>query len=49
MGSFSGILKKLFGSKSDRDLKQIKPILDKTLAEYEKIDKLSDDQLREYS
>lgn len=49
MGSFSGILKKLFGSKSDRDLKQIRPILDKTLAEYEKIDKLSDDQLREYS
>ena len=46
MASFTGILKKLFGSKADRDLKQIKPILDKTLQAYERIDKLSDDQLR---
>ncbi len=40
------ILKKLFGSKAERDLKQIKPILDKVLAAYESIDKLSDDELR---
>ena len=47
MASFSGILKKLFGSKAERDYKLIKPILDKTLVAYEKIDKLSDDQLRD--
>ncbi len=49
MAAFSGILKKLFGSKADRDLKQIKPILDKTLQAYDRIDKLTDDQLREES
>ena len=40
------ILKKIFGSKSDRDMKQVKPTLDKVLAAYEKIDKLSNDELR---
>ena len=39
-------MKKLFGSKADRDMKEIKPILDKVLAAYERIDKLSDDGLR---
>ena len=43
---FSDLLKKMFGSKADRDLKEIKPILNKTLAAYEKIDKMSDDDLR---
>ena len=43
---FSDLLKKMFGSKADRDLKEIKPILNKTLAAYEKIDKISDDDLR---
>lgn len=47
MASFSGIVKKLFGSKADRDLKQIQPILDKTLEAYKRIDLLSDDELRE--
>ncbi len=47
MASFSGILKKLFGSKADRDLKQIQPILDKTLEAYKRIDILSDDDLRQ--
>ena len=46
MASINGLLKKLFGSKADRDMKQIKPILDKVLAAYERIDKLSDDGLR---
>lgn len=46
MASFSGILKKLFGSKADRDLKLIQPILDKTLEAYKRIDILSDDELR---
>ncbi len=36
----------MFGSKADRDLKAIQPILDKILIAYERIDKLSDDQLR---
>jgi preprotein translocase subunit SecA len=40
------ILKKLFGSKADRDMKQLKPILDQVLAAYGPIDKLSNDELR---
>ncbi len=46
MVSFSGFLKKMFGSKADRDLKAIQPILNRILAAYERIDKLSDDELR---
>ena len=44
---FSDLLKKMFGSKADRDLKEIRPILNKALAAYERIEKMSDDQLRE--
>ena len=40
------IIKKVFGTKSDRDMKQVKPIVDKVLAAYESIDKLSNDELR---
>ena len=40
------ILKKVFGSKADRDLKQIRPILNKVLEAYGPIDKLSNDELR---
>ena len=40
------IIKKVFGTKSDRDMKQVKPILDKVLAAYESVDKLSNDELR---
>ena len=46
MVSFSGFLKKMFGSKADRDMKAIQPILAKILSVYERIDKLSDDELR---
>ena len=46
MVSFTGFLKKMFGSKADRDMKAIQPILTKILASYERIDKLSDDDLR---
>ena len=42
----ANFLKSLFGSKADRDLKQLNPILKKILAEYDTIDKLSDDELR---
>jgi len=37
---------KLFGTKSDRDLKEIQPILDKILAVYPKLGSLSNDELR---
>ena len=40
------ILKKIFGSKSDRDMKAIRPVLDKILALYPEIDALSNDELR---
>ena len=46
MVSFTGFLKKMFGSKADRDMKAIQPVLTKILASYERIDKLSDDDLR---
>lgn len=46
MASINGILRKLFGSKADRDMKEIKPVLEKVLAAYDRIDKLSDDGLR---
>ncbi len=44
--AIADILKKVFGSKSDRDMKQVKPILDKILAAYPAIDALSNDELR---
>ena len=47
--AISGILRKIFGSKADRDMKLIKPVLDKVLAAYPAIDALSDDELRERS
>ena len=40
------ILKKIFGSKSDRDMKAIRPVLDKILALNPEIDALSNDELR---
>ena len=43
---FTNIIGKLFGTKADRDMKLVKPILDKILAEYDSIDKLSNDELR---
>ena len=44
--AFASIIGKLFGTKADRDMKQVKPILDKILAGYDSIDKLSNDGLR---
>ena len=46
MASINGFLKKIFGSKAERDMKQIRPVLEKVLAAYDRIDKLSDDGLR---
>ena len=41
------ILKKLLGSKSERDVREIQPIVEKTLEAWEKIRLLSNDELRE--
>ena len=45
--SFTDVFKKIFGTKAERDLKQLQPVLQKVLAAYPEIDRLSDDQLRE--
>ncbi|MBQ3723807.1 MAG: preprotein translocase subunit SecA [Bacteroidales bacterium] len=47
--SVAGILKAVFGSKSDRDMKQVRPVLNKILALYPEIDALSNDELRAHS
>ena len=44
--SLASVIGKLFGSKSDRDYKAVKPTLDKILAVYPEIDALSDDDIR---
>ncbi|MDP3466806.1 MAG: preprotein translocase subunit SecA [Daejeonella sp.] len=41
------ILSKLFGSKSNRDIKLIQPLVDKTKEEYAKLHSLSNDELRQ--
>lgn len=45
--SFTSLLSKLFGNKSQRDLKEIRPIVDKIVALGPVMQKLSNDQLRE--
>ncbi|EOR96008.1 Protein export cytoplasm protein SecA ATPase RNA helicase [Arcticibacter svalbardensis MN12-7] len=42
-----GFLNKLFGSKSDRDIKQIQPLVEQIKAVYPTLATLSDDELRE--
>ena len=44
--AFADILKKIFGSKAERDMKQVRPYLDRILAAYPTIDALSNDALR---
>ncbi len=44
--SFSNIIKKIFGDKSSRDLKAIRPILDKIKQEMPKVAQMDLDQLR---
>ena len=44
--SFTDVFKKLFGTKADRDLKALQPMLNKVLEAYKTIDSLSDDELR---
>ena len=45
----NNFLRKIFGSKADRDYRAVKPLLDKILKKYDEIDKLSDDALRDRS
>ncbi len=44
---FTKSVSKLFGTKSDRDLKEIQPLLEKILVEFPKLANISNDQLRE--
>ena len=44
---FNDFLKNLFGNKSQRDLKEIMPYVDKIKAVYPTIEQLSNDQLRQ--
>ena len=49
MDIVAGIIKALFGSKADKDRKQIEPYLEKIKAVYPSIEKLSNDELRAHS
>ncbi|GAB7089683.1 preprotein translocase subunit SecA [Marinifilum fragile] len=49
MGFLDKTLGKLFGNKSDRDLKELAPYLAKIKAEYDRVTKLSHDGIREES
>ena len=44
--SFNNFLKKLFGNKSQRDMKEIQPFVDKINAVYPEVAALSNDELR---
>ena len=44
--SVASVMAKVFGSKAERDMKQVKPVLARILACYEEIDKLGNDELR---
>ena len=49
MGVIDGFLTKLFGNKSDRDIKEIMPYVVAANAEYEKLATLTNDELRQQS
>ena len=49
MSFFDKILTKFFGNKSERDINEVKPILEKIKAIYPEIESLTNDQLREKS
>jgi len=46
MASLINVIGKIFGSKADRDLKQLTPYLERIKKEYDRIDKLDHDALR---
>ena len=43
---FTKSVSKIFGTKSDRDLKEIQPIVKDILVEYAKLSRISNDELR---
>ena len=43
---FNDVLKKLFGNKSDRDMKMLIPIVGQVNGEWEKLKNISHDELR---
>ena len=47
MAIITGLLKKFFGTKADRDLKEIQPYVEKIHEAYQRIDKLTNDELRQ--
>ncbi len=47
MSFINSVLSSLFGNKADRDMKEISPYVDKVKAEYDRIVRFSNDQLRE--
>lgn len=49
MASFNDILKKFFGTKSDKDIKIIFPVVEQVKLVYDTLQSLSNDQLREKS
>ncbi len=49
MGLMTGMLKLFFGTKSDKDRKEIEPYIEKIKAVYPSIEKLSNDELRQKS
>jgi len=46
MSGFANILKKFFGSKSEKDIKEIMPIVDSINVEFDKLSNISNDELR---
>lgn len=49
IGSIGKIVTKLFGKKSDKDIKDITPIVEAVIAEHDKLKNVSDQQLRDNS
>lgn len=47
LGSLKNVLKKVVGDKTQRDLKEISPIVEKVKAEYDKLGSITHDELRE--
>ena len=47
MASFNNLLKKFFGTKSDKDIKIIFPVVEQVRLVYDTLQSLSHDQLRE--
>ena len=49
MDIVTGLLKMIFGSKADKDRKEVQPYIDRIKAVYPTIEKLTNDELRAHS